>query len=464
MLLFFIILYLGTNMLVGLWASRRVKNTADFLLAGRKLPLPMATAVVFATWFGSETVLGASAEFAEKGLLGIIEDPFGASLCLILIGLFFARPLYRLNLLTFGDFYRLRYNRTTELTASFFLVISYFGWIAAQLVALGIILNLITGVSLPVAIISGFVVVVGYTYMGGMWSVSVTDSLQTVMIIGGLLLVTVNMVGQIPLTHVLATLPANFFDFTPPAGAGTRGWLNYLALWMTIGLGSIPQQDVFQRVMASRSEQVAVAASFAAGGLYLTVAFMPLLLALYAKVLHPELLQRDAQLLLPGLMLYKTALWVKILFFGALLSAIMSTASGALLAPAAILSENIFRPFYKEITDKKLLWLSRMSVLLAAGVSLGFALLRSNIYELVSESSALSLVSLFVPMVAGLYWPRTPARAALLSMGAGMSVWLAALYLATALNPLLYGFSASMAGLLAGLWLFRVAPAALKQG
>src|SRR5688572_10771170 len=121
MLLFFIGVYLLLNMLVGVWAARRVKNTSDYLLAGRQLPFYVSTAVVFATWFGSETLLGASSEFIENGLLGVIEDPFGASLCLLLVGLFFAKKLYRMKLLTFGDFYRVRYNRLTELIASFFL-------------------------------------------------------------------------------------------------------------------------------------------------------------------------------------------------------------------------------------------------------------------------------------------------------------------------------------------------------
>ena len=264
MLLFYILLYLILNVLVGIWASRRVHNTTDFLLAGRKLTFPFATAVVFATWFGSETLLGASAQFSEKGLLGVIEDPFGAALCLVLIGFFFARKLYRMNLLTFGDFYRVRYNRLTEIIASFFLVISYFGWIAAQMVALGIILNLVSGINLTGGILLGFLVVVIYTYLGGMWSVSVTDFMQTIVIIAGLLFVTISLVIQIPVTQVINDLPPDFLRFTPPASAGTTGWINYFAMWITIGFGSIPQQDVFQRVMSSKSERVAVYASFTA--------------------------------------------------------------------------------------------------------------------------------------------------------------------------------------------------------
>jgi len=449
MLLLLVLLYLLFNVGVGFWASRRVKNTTDFLLAGRQLPFYMSTAVVFATWFGSETMLGASSEFAQHGLLGVIEDPFGAALCLVLVGLFFAKRLYRMNLLTMGDYYRVRYNRLTEQIAGFFMIISYFGWIAAQMVALGIVMNQVFGISTATGIVLGSMLVVGYTFMGGMWSVSVTDFVQTVMIIGGLIFISWELMQEMPLQQVTAALPEGFFRFVPQE-RDSISWLNYFALWITIGLGSIPQQDVFQRVMSARSERVAVASSIAAGFLYLTVAFMPLVLALYAKELHPNLLQEDTQLLVPGLVMGSSSLAVQVLFFGALLSAIISTASGAILAPAAVLSENMLRPLLPNINDKGLLLLSRLSVLLVAAVSLGMALMRSNIHELVSESSALSRVSLFVPRVAGMFWRKTTSAAAIFSMLAGMGVWLLALYLDTAVNPMLYGLVGSIGGLFLG--------------
>jgi solute:Na+ symporter, SSS family len=453
MLIFLVLLYLALNVALGLWAARRVHNSADFMLAGRALPLPMATAVVFATWFGSETILGASAEVAEEGLMGMVEDPLGAALCLVLVGLFFARKLYRMNLLTFGDFYRVTFGRSAEVVASFCLVISYFGWVAAQMVALGIAFNLLLGTTLTQGILMGSFLVVLYTYFGGMWSVSVTDYVQTIMIILGLLIVTAWVMREKPLSEVTATLPADFYRITPKTGTSFSGWLNYLALWMTIGLGSIPQQDVFQRVMASKSERVAVSASLLAAFLYVTVALLPLVLALYAKVLHPNLVGNDAQLLVPSLILGYSPLLIKVLFFGALISAIISTASGAILAPASILSENLLKPLFKEMTDQKLLALSRGSVLVVAAVSLGFALSKSNIHELVSESSALSLVSLLVPLVAGVYLKKPSARAAMLSMVGGMGTWLLCLWLDTTVNPMLFGLAGSIAGYLLGMLL-----------
>ena len=129
MLIGFVILYLAISVGIGLYAATRVHNTKDFAVAGRSLPLPVVTATVFATWFGAETVLGVSATFVKDGLGGVVADPFGASLCLILAGLFFAPKLYRMGLLTIGDFYRARYNRAIELTAAVCIVISYLGWV-----------------------------------------------------------------------------------------------------------------------------------------------------------------------------------------------------------------------------------------------------------------------------------------------------------------------------------------------
>lgn len=115
--------------------------------------------------------------------------------------------------------------------------------------------------------------------------------------------------------------------------------LLFITALITIGLGSIPQQDVFQRVMSSRSERVAVYSSLTAGFMYLTIALIPLILAIFARVNYPELLKLDAQLMLPTLIMEHTSTLTKVLFFGALLSAIMSTSSSAILAPSAILSE-----------------------------------------------------------------------------------------------------------------------------
>jgi Na+/proline symporter len=187
-LITFVGLYLAVTITIGLIAARRVHGSRDYLVAGRSLPLYVNVATVFATWFGAETVLSVSATFAKDGLNGVPGDPFGASLCLVLAALLFARLFYRMNLLTIGDFYRLRYGKAVEVMTSVAIVLSYLGWTSAQLTALGLVIHLLTGgaVELNTAIMIGAGVVLIYTIFGGMWSVAITDLFQTVIIVIGL--------------------------------------------------------------------------------------------------------------------------------------------------------------------------------------------------------------------------------------------------------------------------------------
>lgn len=451
MLIAFVILYLLGTLLIGFWAARRVKNTADFAVAGRKLPLVVAGSALFATWFGSETVMGAPAEFVEGGLLSVMEDPFGAALCLILVGALVARPLYRLNILTFNDYYKMRYGRLVEVASAVALVPSFLGWIAAQMMAMALLLNVLAGVPMFWGIQICMVIVVLYTFAGGMWAVSVTDFVQTVMILIGVVALAWEVGAQAGgVKTVLAAQPEGFFRFFPEKNS-LHDWAEYIAAWMTIGLGSIPGQDVFQRVNSSKDERTAVRSSYLGGVMYLTVGFIPLFIGLCAKQLHPDLLEGDPQQMLPLMTLRYSSLWVQVLFFGALLSAILSTTSGAVLAPATVLGENIIKPMRPNMTDRQLLLTMRVSVVVLAFVSMFLALGGQTIFEMVGIASILSLVSLLVPLLAGLYWPRANALGALLSMIFGVAAWVWCEYIfPTELPSLLYGLGASMLGMAIG--------------
>jgi len=423
LLLFSIIVYLFITVVIGYWASRRVKTSGDFMLAGRSLPLLLSSSALFATWFGSETVFGASSEFLKGGLFSVIEDPFGAALCLVLFGLFFARKLYSMNLLTLGDFFKVRFGKRTELVASVFIVPSYVGYIAAQLLAMGLILNVVTELDVWQGVVISALVVTFYTYIGGMWAISITDFIQSVIIIGGLIVLAINLSMKAGgISVVLNDAPADTFRFLP--SGNFKDIVIYLGAWSVLGLGSIPSQDVYQRVMSSGSVNTAVRSCYIAAFMYLTIAMLPLFISLCVKHLYPEFALGDAQLALPSMVLSHAAMPVQILFFGSLLSAIMSTTSSAILAPAAIFSENLVKPFARgRLSDKQLLTVTRLSVLGFSILATIMASVRSNIYELVGESSVLSLVSLFAPLVFGLYWKRSTAAGALLSMVLGTFTW-----------------------------------------
>src|SRR4051812_32213726 len=123
-LITFVVLYLLGTLGLGAWAGTRIKSTSDFALAGRSLPLAMVVTTTFATWFGAETVMGIPAKFVQGGLNSIVEDPFGAGTCLILVCAFFATKLYKQNLLTIGHFYPKRYGKGVEVFCSIAIILS----------------------------------------------------------------------------------------------------------------------------------------------------------------------------------------------------------------------------------------------------------------------------------------------------------------------------------------------------
>jgi SSS family transporter len=460
MLIWFIVIYLLFSVAIGLYASTRVHNAKDFAVAGRHLPLPMVTATVFATWFGAETVLGISATFVKDGLHGVVADPFGASLCLILAGLFFANKLYRMNLLTIGDYYRTRYGRAVELITSICIVISYLGWVSAQIMALGLVFNVVTGgeVSRETGMMIGAAIVLTYTMFGGMWSVALLDIVQMTVIMAGMLFIGYLISDQTGgvaavVAHAQAAGKLDFF----PHGDYTQ-WVPFIGAWLTMMLGSIPQQDVFQRITSAKTEKIAVQGSVLGGSLYFVFAFVPMFLAYSATMIDPQvfssLLDSDPQLILPTLILKHTPVFAQVIFFGALLSAIMSCSSATLLAPSVTFTENILKHFLvKHMTDHQFLRAMRI-VLVCFGLLVLFVALHAevSIFKMVENAYKITLVAAFVPLAFGLYWKRANNQGALVAIVMGLTTWI----LLEVLNadsiwpPQLVGLLMSMTGMIVG--------------
>jgi SSS family transporter len=465
-LLAFVLVYLLISISIGLYAATRVKNSTDYAVAGRSLPMPIVIATVFATWFGSETVLGIPARFAEQGLSGTVEDPFGASLCLIFVGLFFARKLYRMNLLTIGDYYKQRYNRTVEVIVSLCIVASYLGWVSAQITAMGLVFSVLTGgaISMAYGMVLGAAIVLLYTLFGGMWSVALTDAFQMLLIVGGMLFigwVIADAAGGVG-TVISHASEAGKLRFLPEMTLPSM--LAFIGAAVTIMFGSIPQQDVFQRVMSARNESIAATGAVIGGSMYFIIAFIPMFLVYASQLIDPQLfaslLEEDSQLILPTLILRDTPLIAQIMFFGALLSAIMSTASGTLLAPSVTLTENIIREI-RPMNDQQLLLTTRIVVFCFTIIVTTFALMSQGmpIYEMVGNSYKVPLVGAFIPLVMGLYWKRATTQGALASVIGGLSSWvLMEVFGAESIWPpqlvgLLVAFFGMILGSLAPQWL-----------
>ena len=469
MLLTLVIAYLLVTIAIGLVAAKRVKTSADFAIAGRHLPLAMIVTTTFATWFGSETVLGIPAKFVNSGLNGVVEDPFGAGSCLILVGLFFAGKLYRMNLLTISDYYRERYGRSVEVICSVIIMVSYLGWVSAQVTALGLVFNLLSGgvISMPWGMTIGVVSVLAYTLFGGMWSVAITDFMQMIILVVGLATLAVyagDQAGGADKVIALA-VSQDLFKFLPEPNM--KDILFFVAAAITIMFGSIPQQDVFQRVMSANSLNAATKGPIIGGICYILFAFVPMFLVVSALIIMPEqaaqLIQEDPQKVLPTLVMTQMPFVMQVLFFGALLSAIKSCASATLLAPSVTFTENIWRQFFPHQGDKQSLLAMRVTVLVFSALVLMYAIQMqgTSIYEMVSGAYQVTLVGAFIPLLFGLYWSKATTQGAILSIALGLSTWLLML-----MTPAGEEFPAQLAGVLAslaGMLIGSLAPQVMKN-
>jgi SSS family transporter len=462
MLLTLVIFYLLITIAIGLWAAKRVKNTADFAVAGRHLPLVMIVTTTFATWFGSETVLGIPAKFVAGGLNSVVEDPFGAGTCLILVGLFFAGKLYKMTLLTISDYYRERFGRSIEVVCSLIIILSYLGWVSAQVTALGLVFNLLSAgaIPIPVGMVLGTASILAYTLFGGMWSVAVTDFIQMIILVVGLAIIATFAAGQAGGADKVIALASSkeLFRFLPEPSF--EQVIAFVAAGITMMFGSIPQQDVFQRVMSAKDVRAATHGPVIGGACYILFAFVPMFLVTSALIIMPDqattLIKEDPQKVLPTLVLEKMPFVMQVFFFGALMSALKSTASATLLAPSVTFVENIWRQFFPRVT-------MRIAVLVFAVCvcSYAIALQGTPIYDLVSGAYQVTLVGAFVPLAAGLYWTRATTQGAVFSIVLGILTWV--LFLAT---PAGQAFPAQLAGFLmaiVGMLVGSLGPQAVKN-
>lgn len=452
-LLTFVLVYLVGTMAIGVYAGTRIKSTTDFAIAGRSLPLAMVITTTFATWFGAETVMGIPAKFVAGGLNAVVEDPFGASMCLVLVGAFFARKLYKMSLLTIGDFYRHRFGEGVEIFCSIAIILSYLGWVAAQITALGLVFSVLSGGQIEPAIgmTIGTVLVLVYVLIGGMLAVAWTDFIQMIVLVVGLSLIAV-MAGEQAggAGKVLDMAVANdWFRILPEPTA--QGWIWFVAAAITMMLGSIPQQDVFQRVMSAKDSDTASKGAIIGGFSYLAFAFVPMFIVASSLLIMPEqtreLLAHDPQKVLPTLIMSKMPLIAQIFFFGALVSAIKSTSSATLLAPSTSFVENILKNIRPGMSDRQVLLALRITIFIFTGLVLTYAIRMQGtaIYDMVSSAYQVTLVGAFIPLVMGLYWPRATTQGALCSIACGIGVW-AAFLVNTAWGE---AFPGQLAGLIA---------------
>ncbi len=430
---------------VGYYASTKVHSTSDYLVAGRKLGLFYLTGTLFATWFGAGTAMGGAGNAYLFGNQGVLFDPWGAALALVVVGLFFARMMRRGKFLTTIDVLETRFSNKMGALSAVVLGVADLGWLAGMLVGFGTIVQKFTGIEMHVAIIIATIIVVAYTYMGGMWAVTLTDVWQMFILLTGLGVMFFYMWPHSGgFESLFSNAPANWsginqWSFLPTSAAaanpefenagffyytGHQGWFYWFAALTSIGLGVVASQSLMQRFLGAKNEVTAVRAGYIGALMYSTIGMIPILIGMIYFKINPDLGINEA---LNNILIYSAIDYLPpvatVIFIVALTAAIMSSADSILLAVAALVGNNLYYYVKPDVTDEEVLKVTRRSIPVVALGALAIALLSQSLYNLVVASGMVAMVGIVVPFFAAYFWKKANNLGAMFSVLGGGVFW-----------------------------------------
>jgi SSS family transporter len=430
--------YILVQLGIGVLVSRRISTEADYLVAGRSLGPWVATFTVFATWFGAETCIGAAGAVYERGLVGGSHDPFGYAICVILTGLIFAVPLWRLKLTTLADVFRLRYAKSVERLAVALMVPTSLFWAAAQIRAFGQVLSHASGFEVEITITLAAAVVIAYTMFGGLLADAWTDFVQGIALILGLIAISWMVLRTEGLDLFAGIDPA----LLNPLGSEERPLLEIVEDWAVPVIGSMVAAELVARILATRSARVARNATVVAGASYFVIGLMPVGLGLVGATLVPGLAEPEqilpelAQRYLP------TALYV--VFAGGLVSAILSTVDSALLMASALVSHNVIVQVRPDLSERAKVRIARVGVATFGALAYVMALRAEAVYALVEEASSFGSAGIVTVVVFGLFTRIGGTASATAALLAGVATWVVGAYFAGWPYPYLTSLAAAV--------------------
>jgi Na+/proline symporter len=438
------LVYVLAQFAVGAWVSRRMTNEADYILAGRRLGTGLVVFSVFATYFGAEAIVASGGAVYEKGLSGALVDPFGYAGAIVLVGLFFARSLWSRGLTTFADLFRKRYSEGVERLVVIVLLPGSIIWAAAQVRAFGQVLSANSALGLTTAITLAAMLVAGYSVVGGLLADAVTDTIQGVAVVAGLLIlgaVVVSGLGGLG-AAVAQIEPARLVPIDREESLLVT--LEHLAVPVC---GTVVAVELISRFLGARTAQVATSGTVFGGAVYLAVGAIPVLLGLLGPQLGLEV--SDAEQFVPKLAEQHLVGPVYVVFVGAIVSAILSAVHAALHAPASQLSHNIVVRAVPGLSEHGKLWSVRLTVLGLSVVAFLIAITSEGIHELVETASAFGSAGVFVATLFALFSRFGGPASAYASILAGMLVWAVGKYALELSVPYLLGLLAALVGYVA---------------
>ncbi|MGB5975748.1 MAG: sodium:solute symporter family protein [Nodosilinea sp.] len=414
-----IIAFLLATLGVGVWASQQIKgDSVNFLVAGRGLGLPLAAATLMAQSVDSNATLGNTDLVSEFGFWAGAALPLGLALCLFLTGLFVAKPMNRMGLITIPDFYRVKYGRMVEVIAACIMCVSFSFLLAGNLVAGGYMFQNFLGTSYVGGIILLAALVFAYTVSGGLFAVAYTDFVQVVIALVGAWGLLFYVVANFGITIDPGMGPGAVEQLTSVASGAAINWASIIAL----GFGNMVAIDFMARIFAAESPETAQRACFIASAGTLIVGIPFSIIALGANgILSQAGITPDGPVLFAMLEGVIPPI-LGLLVLAAILSASLSTADGAILGTSSVMAHNVMNIRHADAQaaggDRLLLITRLMAIVITIlGVVLGLKVPQTGVLLLLAFD--MSFAGLVVPLLGGLYWPKATRQGALACIAVG---------------------------------------------
>ena len=455
MLLFGLLIYVLAQFAIGLWVSRRVSSDTDYILAGRSLGTTLVAFSVFATWFGAEAIVATAGAVYDGGLSGAIVDPFAYAAALLISGMLLAGVLWGQGYTTFADLFRRRYSAHVETLVVLVLLPGSILWAAAQIRAFGQILSAGSGLSVVTAISLAAVLVAAYTTVGGLLADAVTDFLQGMVVIVGLVVLVLIVAARAGgFGAAIAGLEPEHLSFLAASEDGP--WKKVESIVIAI-CGSLVAVELISRYLGARSADVARNGTVIGGVMYLALGMVPIFLGLAAASLAArdpafKAAVPDSEQVVAALAQYYLPSWHYVLFAGAMVSAILSVVHAALHAPAAQVAHNLLPRVMPGLDDKQRLMSVRLCVLALSIVAFGLALASDKIKQLVEYASAFGSAGVFVTAMFALFTRIGGANSAIASIVAGVGVWAAGRFALDLATPYILALGTATAAYIAVAW------------
>ncbi|MDI3533652.1 MAG: solute:Na+ symporter, family [Thermosediminibacterales bacterium] len=444
-----LIIYLALTFLIAGWGFKVTKSSEDYWVAGRSLGVIVSVGTYFATLVSSWSVLGATGYFYNMGWAGYWQ--FGGTiLTSVFAAVWFGAKLRSTGYVSLPDILAARYySNTVRVLTGALILVACIMFLTVQALGAGVILNQITGISQNVGIVIGVVIFLIFTVTGGMHSVAWTDFAQAIIILAGVLgavIIGLNKIGGFGAMHL--ELAAKHPVWLDPYAGGKMGLLmiiNWFVIW---GVGNLGTPQFMSRFLACKDIKVVRLSQGITAFCFAAFYFLIGIMGGLAKIYYPGI--KDSSMVGPTFVTGMLPPVIAAIIMSALMAAAMSTASSVLLVAATTFARDFYQcAFKKEVSDKQLVFMSRLITVIISIAALFFALMKiSTIFWLQPNMVATMGASIGTALVAGFAWKRANKEGAIASISAGIIVttlWFALkLQGTTGLHPVIPGTLAAI--------------------